>query len=307
MNYTLHQLQVFVKVAELKSITKASEVLHLTQPAVSIQIKNFQDQFDIPLTEIIGRQLHVTAFGKEIASAASLILDQVNAINNKTASFRGQLSGKLKISVVSTGKYIIPYFLSDFMKLHPEVTLELDVTNKAGVVKNLENNEVDFSLVSLLPAKIATRKLELMQNKLYLVSGKSMKLNKSDYSKKILETLPLIFREQGSATRLVVEQFILRNKLDVRKKLELTSNEAVKQAVISGLGSAVLPLIGMKNELQNGDLQIIPTKGFPIKSRWNLIWLKGKKFSPVAEAYLDYLQKNKPEIIKQKFDWYENY
>lgn len=307
MNYTLHQLQVFLKVAELKSITKASEVLHLTQPAVSIQLKNLQDQFEIPLTEVIGRQLHITDFGKEIAAAAALILEQVHAINDKTASFRGQLTGKLKISVVSTGKYVIPNFLSDFMNLNPGITLELDVTNKSGVVKNLENNEVDFSLVSLLPNKIAISNLELMQNKLYLVTNRQTKIDNKKHPKKILETLPLIFREQGSATRLVVENFIAANNLDVRKKLELTSNEAVKQAVISGLGSAVLPLIGLKNELQNGDLKIIPTVGFPIKSMWNLVWLKGKKFYPVAEAYLEHLKKNKSSIVREKFDWFENY
>jgi len=307
MNYTLHQLQVFLKVAELKSITKASEALHLSQPAVSIQLKNFQDQFDLRLTEVVGRQLHVTDFGKEIASAVSVILDQVNAINYKTESFRGQLSGKLKISVVSTGKYIIPYFLTDFVKMHPEITLELDVTNKSGVVKNLENNEVDFSLVSLLPAKLIVEKMELMKNKLYIITSGESQSDEKTYTKKILEKLPLIFREEGSATRLVLEEFITKNNLDVKRKLELTSNEAVKQAVISGLGSAVIPLIGLKNELQNGDLRIIPTKGFPIKSMWHLIWLKGKKFSPLAEAYIKYLQKHKSEIISAKFGWTENY
>ena len=116
MNYTLHQLRIFQKVAEYESITKASEELHLTQPAVSIQLKNFQEQFPIPLTEVVGRKLYITDFGKEIADAAEKILNEAEAINYKTLPFKGVLAGRLKISVVSTGKYVMPYFLSDFME-----------------------------------------------------------------------------------------------------------------------------------------------------------------------------------------------
>ena len=137
---------------------------------LSIQLKNFQNQFQIPLTEVVGRKLFITDFGKEIALAAENILNEVYAINYKTTAFKGQLSGRLKISIVSTGKYIMPYFLSGFIKQHPEIELLLDVTNKSKVIDSLENNEVDFSLVSVLPEKLAIDKVELMQNKLYLES-----------------------------------------------------------------------------------------------------------------------------------------
>lgn len=307
MNYTLNQLRIFLKVAQTESITKAAEVLHLTQPAVSIQLKNFQDQFEIPLTEAIGRRLYVTDFGKEIAIAAEKILDEVNAISYKTQAYKGQLTGKLKISVVSTGKYVIPYFLTDFLKQHSGVELLLDVTNKAKVIESLEKNEVDFSLVSVLPSNMKLDKVELMQNKLFVVANQDTKFSRKEYDKKIFETIPLIYREKGSGTRFVMERFIERNRLPVHKKMELTSNEAVKQAVIAGLGYSIMPLIGIKNELNNGSLQIIPVKGFPIKSVWNLIWLKEKKLSPVASAFLQYVRKEKNNIIKQKFDWFEQY
>ena len=142
MNYTLNQLRVFLKVVQNQSVTKASEELHLTQPAVSIQLKNFQDQFEIPLTEVVGRKIYVTDFGKEIAEAAEQILQQVGTINYKTLAYKGQLFGKLKLSIVSTGKYIMPYFLSDFLKLHPGIELEMDVTNKNKVVKSLQQNQI---------------------------------------------------------------------------------------------------------------------------------------------------------------------
>lgn len=303
MNYTLHQLQVFLKVTQLQSVTKAAEQLHLTQPAVSIQLKNFQDQFDIPLTEIIGRRLYVTDFGKEIAIAAEKITDEVNAINFKMQAFQGKLIGRLKISIVSTGKYVMPYFLADFIKKNPGVELLLDVTNKSKVIKSLEKNEVDFSLVSILPENLQVNRIELMTNRLFLVSNAETKFGETIYNKNLLEQVPIILRESGSGTRQVTEQFINTHNLKVQKKLELTGNEAVKQAVIAGLGCSIMPLIGIKNDLSNGNLQIIPVEGLPIQSTWNLIWQKNKNFSPAAKAFLAYIEKNKEQIIKDKFSW----
>ncbi len=305
MHYTIHQLKIFLKITQTLSITKAAEELHLTQPAVSIQLKNFQTQFDIPLTEIIGRNIFITDFGREIAISAEKILNEAHVINYRTQEFKGQLAGRLKISVVSTGKYVIPYFLSGFLKQHEGVELLLDVTNKTQVIQSLENNEVDFSLVSVMPENMKLNKLELMENQLYLIGNKEMEFKKKIYDKSVFETIPLIYREQGSGTRLVMEKFILKNKLPVKKKMELTSNEAVKQAVISGMGFSIMPLIGLKNELNSGELQIIPVKGFPIKSFWNLIWLRDKGFSLVANSFLDYLKVEKHTIIKDKFGWIE--
>lgn len=307
MNFTLHQLIVFQKVVQTQSITKAAAELHLSQPAVSIQLRNFQDQFDIPLTEVINRRLYITDFGKEIAAATENILNEVHSINHKMMDYKGKITGRLKISIVSTGKYIMPAFLSGFIRKHEGVELKMDVTNKSKVLESLENNEVDFSLVSVLPENLSIEKMELLQNKLFLVGNKEWKNKAKQNDKKIFETVPLIYREAGSGTRHTMEKFIERNKLPIRKKMELTSNEAVKQAVIAGLGFSIMPLIGIKNELQEGDLQIIPVKGFPIKSVWNLIWLKGKKFSPAAHEFLNYLRWEKINIIREKFGWYENY
>jgi DNA-binding transcriptional LysR family regulator len=307
MNYTINQLKIYLKVAQTQSVTKASEELYLTQPAVSIQLKNFQAQFDLPLTEMIGRKIYITDFGKEIAESAERILDELQAINYRTHEFKGKLAGRLKISVVSTGKYVIPYFLSGFLKQHEGVELLLDVTNKSQVIKSLENNEVDFSLVSVIPEHLMLNKLELMENKLYLVGNKEVSFNEKMYKNDIFETIPMIYREQGSGTRHVMEKFIITNNLPVKKKMELTSNEAVKQAVVAGMGYSIMPLIGIKNELNTGELQIIPVEGFPIKSVWNLIWLKDKGFSMVANAFLDYVKSEKQNIINDQFSWYEEY
>lgn len=305
MNYTLNQLNIFLKVTETKSITKASEELHLTQPAVSIQLKNFQLQFDIPLFEVINKRIYITDFGYEIAKAAESILNEAQKINQKSSAYKGLLVGKLKISVVSTGKYVIPYFLSDFIKQNPEIELVLDVTNKTKVVENLEENKVDFSLISTIPNHLKLTKITLMQNKLYLVGNQPLDAKKREV--KLLENISLIYREKGSATRQLMETYIESNSLKVKKKLVLTSNEAVKQAVIAGLGYSIMPLIGIKNELQNNQLQIIPLKGLPLVTSWNLVWLENKKLSPIALAYKNYIENQTQDIISNKFLWFENF
>jgi len=307
MKYTLNQLQIFLKIVQSQSVTKASEELHLTQPAVSIQLKNFQEQFDIPLTEVVGRKIYITDFGREIAIAAENIINQVHAINYKTLAYKGQLTGRLKIAVVSTGKYVMPFFLADFMQQHAGIELIMDVTNKNKVIESIENNEVDFGLVSILPQTLNIEKLDLLQNKLYLVGSTKTKFDKHDNEKELFKDLPLIFREKGSGTRQTMEGFIERNNLTVLKKMELTSNEAVKQALLAGLGYSIMPLIGIKNELHNNELQIIPIKGLPIRTTWSLIWSKGKKHSPVSLSFIEYLQNEKLQIIHEKFSWYEQY
>lgn len=307
MNYTLNQLQIFLKVVQAQSVTKAAEELHLTQPAVSIQLKNFQDQFEIPLMEVVGRKIYITDFGREIAEAAESILNQVYAINYKTLIHKGQLTGRLKISVVSTGKYVMPYFLANFMQKHSGIELLMDVTNKNKVVESLESNEVDFALVSILPNNLKIEKLDLLQNKLYLVGSAKTKFKKAISTKELFKDLPLIFREKGSGTRQTMEKFIERNNISVLKKMELTSNEAVKQALLAGLGYSIMPLIGIKNELHNGELQIISVKGLPIKTTWSLIWLKGKKHSPISLSFLEYLRGEKSNIVRYIFNWYQDY
>ncbi|TWO33258.1 LysR family transcriptional regulator [Seonamhaeicola sediminis] len=307
MNYTLHQLEIFLKIAQLQSVTKASEALYLTQPAVSIQLKKFQEQFKTPLFEVVGRKIYITEFGEEIAKAAENILNEVQAINYKALSFQGELAGKLKIAIVSTAKYVMPYFLSDFMNQNKGIDLIMDVTNKAEVVRALENNEVDFAMVSTIPSHLKINRIELMENKLFMVAGTDYKLKGKYLSYSEFQKLPLIYREQGSATRLAMEKFIDSRKISTYKKMELKSNEALKQAVISGLGCSIMPLIGIKNAIANKDLQIIPVKQLPIITNWNLIWLSSKNLTNIAKALIKHIELNKEAIIKKHFDWLDKY
>jgi DNA-binding transcriptional LysR family regulator len=301
MNYTLNQLRIFIKVVDNLSITKASEELHLTQPAVSIQLKNFQEQFEIPLLEVINKKIYITEFGHEIANAARRILLEVDTIDHRIKAFKGQLFGKLKISIVSTGKYIMPYYLADFIKNNPGVELELDVTNKSKVLKSLEKNETDFALVSIIPDKLALERIELLENKLYLVGSTKCGLTDKKYPIDLLKRIPLIFREEGSGTRRTMELFLEQHQISTKKNLELTSNEAVKQAVIADLGLSIMPYIGIKNEIELGLIKIISVKGLPIATNWNVVYHKAKKMTPVGLAFKEFLIKNKDNIKREYF------
>ena len=307
MNYTLNQLRIFLSIVQNESITRAAEELHLTQPAVSIQLKNFQQQFDIPLTEVIHKKLFVTDFGREIAEAAETILNEVYAINYKTMAYKGQLAGRLKISVVSTGKYVIPYFMTDFMKMHKAVEISLDVTNRSKVLESLNNNEVDFALTSTDPELDGVVVMEIMNNYLCLVGNADFDTKNENFKTDDILQFPLIYREAGSGTRIMMEQFLSKNILPFAKKIELTSNEAVKQAVIARMGLSIMPVVGMKNELILNQLKIIPVNGLPIKTTWRLLWLQSKRLSPVAKAYLNFIREHKDRIVKENFSWEEEY
>ena len=299
MNYTLSQLKVFVKVVEYQSVTEAAEHLHMTQPAVSIQLKNFQDQFAIPLFELISRRIHITSFGLEIAETARDILTQADLLKHKALKFKGELTGTLKISVVSTGKYVMPFFLKPFLDLHPGVDLQMDVTNKQLVVDSLNRNEVDFALVSIIPERMNVDSISILDNSLFLVGNTSVTLNR----KKQLADFPFILRESGSGTRQSMEQFLNKHEIQLNRKIELTSNEAVKQAVKAGLGLSIMPLIGLKHELEAGEIKLIPMKGLPIQTKWQLVALKGKRHGPVAEAFKQFILTKKEEVISTYFSW----
>jgi DNA-binding transcriptional LysR family regulator len=306
MKYTLHQLEVFCKVVEKQSVTKAAEELFMTQPAVSIQLKNLQSQFKIPLTEVVGRKIFITEFGMKLKEKAEKILAQVEDVQHMALMYQGVLAGELKFSSASTGKYVMPFLLSGFSTNYPGVNLQLDVTNKTKVIESLTKNEIDFALVSVVPDHLEIEQLSLMENRLFIVGPTQQELPITR-GPQLLESLPLIYREQGSATRQAMEDYIKHHELNITPSNELTSNEAVKQAILAGLGWSLMPIIGLKNEILNNEVQVIQLKGLPIVTEWNLIWLKKKTLSPAMKAYLKHIHKNRADIIQDKFNWSEKF
>jgi DNA-binding transcriptional LysR family regulator len=281
----------------------------MTQPAVSIQLKNLQDQFEIPLTEVIGRKLYITDFGTELASIANSILASMEEINQRMLAKKGLLTGRIRFSIVSTGKYIMPYYLSPFYKKYPNVELLMDVTNRSLVMESLQENRTDFALVSILPHHIDVEEELLMPNALWLVAGRGLALQPvmEAYDISLLQKIPIIYRESGSATRIVMEEYMRKVPINPTIKLELTSTEAIKQAVIAGLGASVLSIYSLRTELQTGGIILLPMKGFPLYSHWRLVWLKGKNFSPASLAFLNFIKENKQMIFNEHFAWTKPY
>jgi len=306
MNFTLHQLKVFLVVAELKSITQAARELNMTQPAVSIQLKNLQDQFDLPLTEVIGRKLYVTDFGREIENIARRVLGEVDSIKDHSLKFQGVLSGKLRIAAASTGKYILPYYLRNFLAENPHVELEMEVSNKNKVLERLRNNEADFVLLTVMPSDMDLYEEVLMPNRLYLFGAtENVQTLQQSNGEVLFRELPLIFREEGSGTRHTMQQFFQKANISPRIGLSLSSTEAVKQAVMAGLGYSVLPLVSVVDALMLNKLSIIPVKGFPLRNNWRLVWLQKKQLTAVASAFLNYIKEHKQQIYQTHFSHLE--
>ena len=269
---------------------------HLTQPAVSIQFKTFAQQFNFPLIEYRSKQMVLTELGTEVFRRLTQILDYTAALNTLNTSLKDKLTRTLTLSVVSTDKYIMPYLVKTFIDDHPDVDLVMDVDNRLKVIESLEKNSVDFSLVSILPKNLPVETLELIGNDLYLMGSP---MQKKLWEQQNMGQMTYLFRERGSSTKSHMEKFLSMIKVKPNKKVELTSNETIKQSVIAGLGISVMPVIGIKRELNDGTVVIIPHTKLPIKTNWNLIWRQQKELSPVASAFLKHLEDHKESILKE--------
>lgn len=289
MNFTFHQLKIYSEVVRQKSITKAAKNLNMTQPALSIQLKNFSSLFDFQLFERKGRSIKVTDYGEQIFHTAQELLEKATQMNYLTEAFRNLEAGSLRIASVSTGKYIIPYIVADFLEHYPKVDLSIQVSNKEDVVTRLKDEDLDFALVSVIPSNILVSEEVLFKNELFLVG------NTPEFDPK----RPLIYREKGSATRQAMDRYFKENS--ARKTFELTSNEAVKQAVKAGLGYSILPRIGITSELAEKSLFIIPQKNLPIVTQWRIVYNRQKLLSPVAQTFLSYLKEHKEVILSKYF------
>ena len=258
MNITLHQLKAFQAIAKFQSITKAAEAMSMTQPAVSIQLKNLQEQFEVPLTEIIGKRIHITEFGQELVDTADRIYGELGQIEEKMLELKGLMGGKIRISAVSTGKYIIPYLMADFMKVHPHVEISLEVSNRNKVLAHLQENSTDLALVSLLPEDLDLESIQLAENKWFLACSPE---NKESFQAHInagaWDKVRFVLREKGSGTRTIMEKFFNERDIHVENRLELTTNEAVKQALMAGLGTSLLSNYSMAQEIKEGRIALL--------------------------------------------------
>ncbi len=298
MHLTLQQLKLFESVYRNGSYTRAAKELYLTQPAVSIQLKRLEAQVELPLFEVVGKKIFPTAAGKAVYGACVDILARVDDLALSVEELKGEVKGPLELSVVTTAKYFMPRLLGHFLQDYPDVEPKLRFTNRARVVERLMNNEDDFVVMGQTPDDKNLETHPFLENILGVVAPPDHPL--AGRKKVRLQDLAkerFIEREAGSGTRLVFDALLEKNGLRIEPYMELDSSEAIKQAVMAGLGLAVLSLHSLHLEQAAGKLVVLNVTGFPIKRRWYAVHLKGKRLSLVAKTFLDYILTESHQLL----------
>lgn len=291
MHATFRQLRLLVALADTGSVTGAARACHVTQPTVSMQIKELADAVGMPLHEQIGRALYLTPAGEAVAESARAMVAEWEALEQRIAGLKGLRQGRLRVALASTAKYFIPRMLGPFCAKHPEVDIELQVLNRDGVVQRMRANQDDLYILSLPPDDLPHERLALLDNPLVPIAALGHPLaGASRVRAARLQQEPFILRERGSGTRLAGDAHFARLGLHPRVRLELGSNEAVKQAVAAGMGLGLVSRHALAGQPSAEGLAVLNANRFPVPSSWSVLWLKGKRLSPVASAFLEHLQ-----------------
>lgn len=297
---TLHQLKVFEATARHGSFTRAAEELFLTQPTVSMQVKQLTKAVGLPLFEQVGKRLYLTDAGRELFATCQEIFNQLDQLEMKVANMKGMKQGHLRLAVITTTKYFMPRLLGPFCQQYPGIDVSLTVTNHEHVIERLANNQDDLYVMSQLPDHLEIKAHPFLDNPLVVIAPHNHPLAKEKNIplKRIAEET-FIMREPGSGTRSAFQKLLDSQGLTVKVRLELGSNEAIKQAIAGGLGIAVLSRHTLTLEGTLGELTILDVEGFPIHRDWYIVHLTGKQLSVVASTFLDYLQQESAKLFLQ--------
>ena len=286
MHLTLRQLQCFSAVAKNLSYTKAAEELHLTQPAVSMQIRQLENQAGLALTEQFGKQVHLTEAGTEVYRYARSILQQVDEMDDVLDKLKGFAGGRLKIAAISSANYFAPRLLGTFHQRFPDVSVSMDVTNQKAVLRQVIDNEVDMAIMGQPPKDSHVEALPFMDNPLIVVAPPDHRLApRKRIAQKELEKEVFLTREPGSGTRGAMERFFRQQKLKLTTGMAMGSLSSIKQGVQAGLGLGLLPRGAVRLELELGHLVELSVKGLPIQRHWYVVLHKGKRLSLAAEEF----------------------
>jgi len=290
MQATLHQLVVFEAVARHGSFTRAAEELSIRQPTVSSQIKQLSSAVGLPLFEQIGKRLYLTDAGKELLATCQNIFEKLENFEMKVADLKGTKQGSLSLAVITTAKYFVPRLLGRFCRQFPGIDVSLSVINHQEITRRMLENQDDLYILSQPPAEIDLVTQPFLDNPLVVVANRDHPLaRKKNIPIHQLNGEAFIMREQGSGTRSAVEKLFAQHNIDVKVKLELGSNEAIKQAIAGGLGISVLSEHTLIWEGPISELVILDVQHFPIERRWYVTSLGGKQISVIAHAFKDFL------------------
>ncbi|MGB5960393.1 MAG: LysR substrate-binding domain-containing protein [Coleofasciculaceae cyanobacterium] len=297
---TLHQLKVFEAVARHNSFTRAAEELFLTQPTVSMQVKQLTKAVGMPLFDQIGKRLYLTQAGEELVKTCRQVFEQLEQFEMTVADLKGLKQGRLRIAVITTAKYFIPRLLGPFCQRYPGIDISLQVTNHEHIINRLNDNLDDIYVMSQLPENIEVSCKPILENPLVVVAPISHPLaQEKNISLERVGTERFIMREPGSGTRKAVQTLFDEQKIQLKVRLDLGSNEAIKQAIAGGLGISVLSAHTLTLDSPHSQLTVLDVEKFPIERYWYAVYPTGKQLSIVARTFLEYLLTEGRQVTEQ--------
>ncbi|BAO44569.1 LysR family transcriptional regulator [Thiolapillus brandeum] len=295
---TLRQLQILVAVARFGGYTRAAEALHLTQPTVSMQVKKLSESIGLPLFEVSGKQLQLTPAGRKTLDASQDILNRLELLGGEISSLTGEVKGELRIAVVTTAKYFMPHLLGVFVHRYPDVEPRLFVTNREKILERLEEAQDDLLIMGKVPEELEVDATPFLDNDLVVIAPPGHRLaKKRAISLKQLLNERFLLREPGSGTRLAMDKLFKEEHLVLEPYMELGSIEAIKQAVMAGLGISVMSEHNLRLELDSGKISVLDVKGFPLRRHWFAVHASSRKLSLVAQTFLDFIRDEGSAIL----------
>jgi len=287
---TLHQLKVFEAVARHNSFTRAAEELFLTQPTVSMQVKQLTKAVGMPLFDQVGKRLSLTQAGEELLKTCRQVFENLDQFEMTVADLKGLKQGRLRLAVITTAKYFVPRLLGPFCQRYPGIDVSLQVVNHEYIVNRLSENLDDLYIMSQLPENIEITCQPILENPLVVLAAVDHPLaEEKNISLERLAAEPFIMREPGSGTRKAVQSLFDEHKITLKVRLDLGSNEAIKQAIAGGLGISILSAHTLALEGSDSQLTILDVEKFPIERHWYAVYPSGKQLSIVARTFLEYL------------------
>lgn len=290
MNVTFRQLRLFLALADTGSVSAAARALHVTQPTASMQLREVADAVGVPLHEVVAKRVHLTDAGRELARTARAMIGEWETFAQQVDATKGLERGRLRVAVVSTAEYFVPRLLGTFCDRHPSIEISLEVQNRDGVVARLRDNLDDLYVMSMPPSDVAIEDRVLMPNPLVVIAPASHPLaSRAGIGLRDLRDARFILREPGSGTRLATDAHFRAAGFTPNLRLELGSNEAIKEAVAGNLGVAVVSVHALQARMPARGVTVLRVRGFPIRSQWHVVHPKGKRLSPIAEVFREHL------------------
>ena len=289
---TLPQISVFEAVARLGSFTKAAEELYMAQPTVSVQMKKLSETVGLPLVEQIGKRVHLTEAGRAVHAASNKLFETLAELETQLANIRGMNTGRLQLAVSTTGKYFAPRVLAEFVKQHPGVEVSLQIHNRATLLERMAQNLDDLYIFASPPGDSDVVTQTILPNSMvpYASADHPLAKEKNIPFARFAEE-PFLMREAGSGTRMIAREIFAAHDLEPKVRMELSTNEAIKQAIIAGLGVSIMSRYTLGLDVTHEQLAVLDVEGFPVEKSWVFAYPVGKQLPVLAQGFMDFTRK----------------